>query len=103
MDEPRGGYPAALAIAELASARYRANRARLEEADAVRWARANGTTWTTIGALYGITKQSAAKRWPQTVESSDERFTRLYPVSASVERRIAAESGACSPTSQPEL
>jgi hypothetical protein len=34
------------------------------ESSGVRTAREAGMTWQAIGAVYGITKQSAAKRWP---------------------------------------
>jgi hypothetical protein len=38
----------------------------ISEAYAVRAAREAGVTWERIGDAYGISKQAAAQRWPDT-------------------------------------
>jgi hypothetical protein len=48
----------------LQDAKYAVQTALIQEAWAVRSARDSGMTWQDIGAVYGITKQSAQQRWP---------------------------------------
>ena len=47
----------------LAAARLARERAEERERDAVRSAREAGLSWSTIGELYGLTKQGAQQRF----------------------------------------
>lgn len=68
MDETSISPRIRTALVKVIQAKDGVRQAITRESDAVTAARRSGVTWQRIGDVYGISKQAASTRWPQTAE-----------------------------------